>query len=68
MKSIKTLAFAAFAVMPFVAMPAMAQSNVGPPDQHTTGTPGGAVTTQSGKTVQAPPQPPNSKRGGTDGQ
>ena len=57
---------AGFAVLSLAAMPAMAQSNAAPSDPRITGMQGGKVTTQDGKTVEAPPQPaPGNK--GSDG-
>jgi hypothetical protein len=61
---IKILMLSALATLPLVALPAMAQTNMPPADQSTTGT----KTTQSGKTVEAPPQPPPGTNGGGQGQ
>ena len=67
MKTITTLAFAAFAVLSFAAMPAMAQSNAAPSDPRITGNQGGTVTTPSGKKVQAPPRPAPGSKGSDTG-
>jgi hypothetical protein len=67
LKTITTLALAAFTVLPLAATPVMAQSNGAPSDQNVTGTQGGTVTTQSGKTVQAPPAPPPGSKGSDNG-
>lgn len=68
MRSIKTFAFAAFSVLSLAAMPAMAQSNAAPSDPRITGTQGGKVTSQSGKTVEAPPRPAPGSKGSDNGQ
>ena len=68
LRSIKTLAFAAVAVLSLAAMPAMAQSNAAPSDPRISGTQGGKVTTQTGKTVQAPPRPAPGSKGTDNGQ
>jgi hypothetical protein len=68
MKSIRTLAFAGLALSPLAfSIPAMAQTNMPPADKNTTGTPGGTMTTESGKTVQTPPTPPEGNKGGESG-
>jgi hypothetical protein len=68
MKSIRTLAFAGLALSPLaLAIPAMAQTNMPPADQNTTGTPGGTVTSETGKTVQTPATPPAGAKGGESG-
>ena len=68
MRSIKTVAFTAFTVLSLAAMPVMAQSNAAPSDPRITGTQGGKVTTQTGKTVQAPPRPAPGSKGSDNGQ
>ena len=59
----KILMLSSLAGMP-LAMSAMAQTNMPHADQTTTCTPGGTTTTQSGKAVEAPPQPPAGTNGG----
>ncbi len=67
MKPMNILMAVAFTALPLAAMPAMAQSNAAPGNPAVTGSPGGTVTTESGKKVQAPPQPPEGSKGGEGG-
>jgi len=66
MKTLRALAFS-IAALPLLSIPVLAQSNAAPGNPAVTGTPGGTVTTQDGKTVQTPPQPPEGSKGGESG-
>jgi hypothetical protein len=67
MKSLKVLMILSAAALPLAAMPAMAQSNAAPGNPAITGNQGGKVTTQDGKTVQAPPRGTPGSNGGDTG-
>ncbi len=67
MNTLRPLMFALAAGLPLLSIPAFAQSNAAPGNPAVTGTPGGTTTTQDGKTVNTPPQPPSGKGGESGG-